>query len=116
MVCVRVEGRLGQDTFWYGWCTRGMLRAPSVALDRAGRPSRDSDPPAPGFLPRAPRLGMARADAVCLVAAVSACVASEGERCRPGPVVRPKRCRHAVPVARPGACRAPLVVSRAVTQ
>ena len=90
-----------------------MPRAPSVALDWADRPSRDSDPPVPGCLPRAPRLCMARADAVRLFAAVSACVASEGGRRRPGPVVRPRRCRHAIPVARPGACWAPPVVTRA---
>ena len=80
--------------------------APSVALDRTGRPSRDLDPPAPGRLLQAPLLGMARADAVRLATAVSACVASEGGRRRQGPVIRPRRRRHAVPVARPDTCRA----------
>ena len=63
-----------------------LQRTPSVALDRTGRPSRDSDPPAPGRLPKAPLLGMARADAVRLATAVSACVASEGGRRRQGPL------------------------------
>ena len=83
-----------------------LQRAPSVALDRTGRPSRDSDPPAPGRLPRAPLLGMARADAVRLATAVSACVASEEGRRQQGPVILQRRRRHAVPVALPGAGRA----------
>ena len=83
-----------------------LQRTPSVALDRTGRPSRDSDPPAPGRLPRAPLLGMARADAVRLATAVSACVASEEGRRQQGPVILQRRRRHAVPVALPGAGRA----------
>ena len=61
-----------------------MRRAPSVAFSRTD-PSRDSDSRMPS-----PGLGMARADAVRLVAVVRACVASEEGRRRAGRVVRPR--------------------------